>query len=176
VPNRDFLRYGGVTLDGDRRVTGFAPRGPAAEGSFHYIGVQLAEASVFDLAPPSQPTNSIGGIYDALITSDAGAVRGYVSGASFFDVGTPADYWRTSQAFGAGDAASPSIGRNPRIAPTARVTRSILWDDVHVDADAVIDECIVTDGVTVPPGAEHRRKILIAGEAVPRFLNLDWQL
>ena len=28
-----------------------------------------------------------------------GAVRGFVGDANFWDVGTPADYWRTSQAF-----------------------------------------------------------------------------
>ena len=41
VPNREFLRYGGVALDGDGRVTGFVRRGPAAEGSYHFIGVQV---------------------------------------------------------------------------------------------------------------------------------------
>src|SRR5438128_6658954 len=30
VPNSDFLRYGGVQLDADHRVTGFTPRVPAA--------------------------------------------------------------------------------------------------------------------------------------------------
>src|SRR5206468_2439426 len=33
VPNREFQRYGGVTLGRGGRVTGFVPRGPAAEGS-----------------------------------------------------------------------------------------------------------------------------------------------
>src|SRR5262249_40920599 len=30
VPNREFDRYGGVVVDDDSRVTGFAPRGPGA--------------------------------------------------------------------------------------------------------------------------------------------------
>ena len=33
VPNRQPHRYGGVRLDADRRVIGFAPRGAAAEGT-----------------------------------------------------------------------------------------------------------------------------------------------
>ena len=164
VPNREFLRYGGVRLDEDHRVSGFVPRGRAAEGSYHYIGVQLVEAGVFDAVPPGEPASSIGGIYDRLIAAEPGAVRAMVSEASFFDVGTAADYWRTSLAFSAASSiASPTGGLNSRIDPSARVAGSILWDDVRVGAGAVLDECIVTDGVEVPAGAEFRRQILIAG-------------
>jgi NDP-sugar pyrophosphorylase family protein len=173
VPNREFRRYGGVRLDAERRVVGFTARGPDAEGTYHYIGVQLAEAAVFDAAPPGEPANSIGGIYDDLIAREPGAVRGFVSNASFSDVGTPADYWRTSQAFADSNPANSFVGRNAVIAPTARITRSILWDDVHVEAGAAVDECILTDGVVVPVGAQYRRRILIAGGSEPVTLNLN---
>jgi NDP-sugar pyrophosphorylase family protein len=161
VANREFLRYGGVRLDEDRRVTGFTPRGPAAEGSHHFIGVQLVDADVFDGLPAGEPASTIGGIYDRLIAVDRDAIRGQVSAASFVDVGTPADYWRTSAAFAATSGGRPSVGRNVSIDASSRVTRSILWDDVRVGAGAVLDECIAADGVVVPDGAEHRRKILV---------------
>jgi len=168
VPNREFLRYGGVQLDADHRVVGFTRRGPAAEGSYHYIGVQLVDADVLDAVTPGEPANSIGGVYDALIVSQPGAIRGFVTGASFFDVGTPSDYWRTSAAFGdaasAGAAASPTVGRRAQIDPTARVSGSILWDDVRIERDVVLEECIVTDRVLVPRGAVHRREILVRGD------------
>ncbi len=51
VPNREFTRYGGVLLDADGRVTGFARRGPASEGSCHFIGVQIVSGRVFDSVP-----------------------------------------------------------------------------------------------------------------------------
>lgn len=163
VPNRDFLRYGGVRIDADGRVTGFVPRGPAAEGTCHYIGVQLVDAGVFDAAPPGEPASTIGGIYDQLMATEPGAIRGLLSEASFFDVGTPADYWRTSFAFAASASVSPTAAQSARIDPGARITGSILWDDVQVGAGAVLDECIVTDHVVVPPRAEFRRQILVAG-------------
>jgi mannose-1-phosphate guanylyltransferase len=150
VPNREFLRYGGVTIDGDGRVTGFVRRGPAAEGSCHFIGVQAVSGRVFDAVEPGAAANSIGGVYDELIASQPGAVRGVLSDAAFHDVGTPADYWRTSLAVAAAEGKSS--------AP------SILWDDVEVGAGAQLDECIVTDGVRVPAGASHRREILVRGE------------
>lgn len=150
VPNHEFLRYGGVRLDPDGRVTGFIGRGPAAAGSYHYIGVQLVEGRVFDGIPPGETARSIGGTYDPFIASQPGSIRGVVSDAAFYDIGTPADYWRTSLAFAAAEGKS--------------FTPSILWDDVHVGAGAQLDECIVTDGVMVPPGARHRRQVLVRGE------------
>ncbi len=163
VPNREFLRYGGVQMDAGGRVTGFMRRGPSAEGSYHFIGVQVVAARAFDGVEPNKPVSSIGGVYDALIASHTGSVRGVVSSAAFFDVGTPGDYWRTSHAFAAA-AAHVSVGRGVRIDPSARVTHSILWDDVAVGAGAVLDECIVADRVQVPAGASHRRAILVRGE------------
>ena len=104
-------------------------------------------------------------VYDALIASRSGAVCGFVCDAEFWDVGTTADYWRTSQAFIERSAAAhPATGRGTRIDDTARVTRSVLWDDVEVGRDAVVDECIVTDRVTIPEGAEYRRAVIIRGE------------
>ena len=175
VANREFLRYGGVQIDEDGCVTGFVRRGPRAEGSFHYIGVQVVTGRVFDGVTPGEAARSIGGVYDEMIASRRGSVRGAVCTAAFYDVGTPGDYWRTSQAFAAAGGASPvaqgfsavvgsHIGRGARIDPAARVTQSIGWDDVDVGAGATIDECIVTYGVRVPAGAVYQRSILVAGE------------
>jgi mannose-1-phosphate guanylyltransferase len=165
VPNREFMRYGGVRLDAQHRVTGFAPRGPASEGTYHYIGVQLVHASVFDPVEPGEPASSVGGVYDALVAAQPGSVCGVVYDAVFWDVGTVADYWRTSEAFAAmPDPAGPVAPRRTTIDPAARVARSILWDDVHVSAGAVVDECIVTDRVVVPPGAQYRRAVLLQGD------------
>jgi mannose-1-phosphate guanylyltransferase len=163
VPNREFLRYGGVQLHTDGRVAGFIRRGPSAAGSSHYIGVQIVAGRVFDGIQPGEAASSIGGVYDALIASQPGSVRGVVSDAAFYDVGTPGDYWRTSQAFAAASGLTGSIiGRGARIDASARVTQSILWDDVEVGAGVVLDECIVTDGVRVPASAVYQRSILIA--------------
>jgi len=168
VPNREFQRYGGVHLDGNGRVLRFTPRGPSSEGSYHYIGVQLVDASVFDAVRPGDVASSIGGVYDALIAIRSGAVHGFVSDAAFFDVGTVEDYRRTDEAFrglpaAAGDS-TPSVGRGTTIDPSAHVTRSILWDDVRVGVGATLDECIVTDGVAVPAGAVYTRSVLLRGD------------
>jgi NDP-sugar pyrophosphorylase family protein len=96
VPNREPERYGGVIMKDDGTVTAFAARGAAARGSFHFIGVQTAHAEAFRRLPPGQPAQSIGGHYDALIAERPGSIRGLVSDAAFWDIGTPEDYATTS--------------------------------------------------------------------------------
>jgi mannose-1-phosphate guanylyltransferase len=166
VPNREFERYGGVAVDASDSVSGFAPRGHASEGSWHYVGVQVAHASVFADLAPNVAARTIGGIYDALIAAKPGALRGFRCDAEFWDVGTVADYWRTSAAFmrREGRTGSPA-GRGVRIDPSARVDDSILWDEVEVGAGAVVEKCILTDGVTIPPGAAYQGAVLVAGES-----------
>lgn len=158
VPNRQPRRYGGVRLAPDGRVVGFARRGQSAD-TYLFVGPQVVQAGVFHQVPAGQPARSIGGVYDRLIEQEPGAVRGFVSDALFWDVGTVPDYWSTSWSFindGAG-----AYGQRVRIDPTARITRSILWDDIEVSRDAVLDECLVTDGVRVPARAAYRRTILL---------------
>jgi mannose-1-phosphate guanylyltransferase len=161
VPNRDPLRYGGVRLDDGGAVLGFVKRGPAAAGSFHFVGVQVVEAAAFRSLPDGRAASSIGGTYDELIAARPGSIRGFVSEAVFRDIGTVADYWSTSFAI----AGSPDVrgwqGRNVRLDDDARVNRSIVWDNVRIGAGASLDECIVTDGVDVPAGAAYRRTILL---------------
>jgi NDP-sugar pyrophosphorylase family protein len=160
VPNCAPDRYGGVLLDHDKRVVGFTPRG-TDKSSYHFVGIQMVEQEVFASLPPGQPAQSVGGIYDALIATRPGAVRGFVTEAAFLDIGTVADYWSASWSLiGAGGVKTGAIGSRTRIDPTARVTRSILWDDVEVSKHCMIEECIVTDGVTIPSGAHLRRTIL----------------
>jgi len=162
VPNEEFDRYGGVVLDGDGRVTGFVPRGPGARGSFHFVGVQLADRSVFASLTSGEPANTIGGVYDALIAGTPGAVRGLVCKTEFWDVGTVADYWRMSDAFAARERRGDAVhGRGCAIDPSARIRHSILWDDVTIGPGATVEDCIVTDGVRIPAGAHVRGEVLI---------------
>jgi len=161
VPNLEFERYGGVALDAAGCVTGFVRRGPTAKGSYHFIGVQVAHASVFAPLAPGEPAQSIGGVYDALMAARPGSVRGFVCDAEFLDVGTTEDYWRTSRRFAEREGrAGSTVGLRAHLDPSARIIDSILWDDVEVGAGAVLDECIVTDGVRIPAGASLSRVVI----------------
>jgi len=161
VPYAD-RRYGGVRLDENGSVTGFPAPGVAAENVYHFTGVQVVNAEVFRSLPLGEPAHTVRGVYDRLMAARPGSIKGLVSDASFWDVGTVADYWSTSWWFADREPSQPH-GQRTRIASTARVWRSILWDDVVVSEACVLDECIVTDGVRLPPGTHLRRTIVTVG-------------
>ena len=164
VPNREPHRYGGVLTAADGRVTGFVPRGADAEGSFHFIGVQMAHADAFRALPDGQAVNSFGDAYLRLLASRPGCIRAYSCDAAFQDIGTTSDYWSTSFACLGDRPPEQAYGQRVRIGHGARITRSILWDDVEVGADAAIEECIVTDRAHIPAGSVYRRSVLRRGD------------
>jgi mannose-1-phosphate guanylyltransferase len=174
IPNPRPDKYGGVLLDADHTVTGFTRR-DSAEPGFHFIGPQVVEAEAFLPLPDGVPAESVMGVYPALIANRPGSVRGFVSGAAFQDIGTPADLLRTSLDLAAADGreGAPRWGRNPQVAASARVTRSVLWDDVIVGADAVITECVVADGVQIPDGTVLTRCAIVRGASDLEIVKLD---
>ena len=175
VPNRDFHRYGGVQVNGRDRVTGFVGRGPSARGSWHFVGVQVAHASVFAPLPGGVRLDSIGGVYNELVQARPGSIQAFRCDVQFWDVGTPADYWHTSRAFSArsGSAEGVTVGCDAVIDPSARIRDSILWDAVEVGANACVEECIVTDGARVPAGVRYRRAIVTRRDGDPTAVTVS---
>jgi NDP-sugar pyrophosphorylase family protein len=158
VPNSEYEKYGGVRLDDAGNVVGFTRPGAGSRNTWHFIGVQAAHASIFSALRPGEPRNTVGDLYDGFIRTNPGSVRAFCSQASFWDIGTAADYLRTSRALGGPE---PVVGRNVQLDPTANIDGSILWDDVVVGARATLCECIVADGARVPAGSSYSRSILL---------------
>ncbi|HXH05742.1 MAG TPA: NDP-sugar synthase [Vicinamibacterales bacterium] len=157
VPNPDPRRYGGVLVERGR-VRGFLPPGDTAEG-FHFIGVQVAESSVFEPLPDGRPLDSTGDLYRRLLAERPEAIAAHVCEAGFEDLGTPADYLRTCLAVARreGGGADVLIGAGCRIDPTARLERAVLWDGVSVGSQAVLVDCVVADDVEIAAGTRLER-------------------
>jgi len=174
IPNPRPDKYGGVLLDADRVVTGFTRRGDL-QASFHFIGPQVVEAEAFLSLEDGVPAESVVGIYPALMANRPGSVRGFVSDAAFQDIGTPADLLQTSLDLAAADgrAGCPRWGRNPQVAASAQVIRSVLWDDVTVGPDAVLTECVIADGVEIPKGTVLTRCAVVRGAKALEIVKLD---
>ena len=101
-------------------------------------------------------------MYDRLLETHPGSLRGRLSRASFLDIGTAADYLETCLAIGRAEGcADPQAGARAVVHLGARVTRCVLWDDVRIDEGAVLDECVVADGVSVGPGMHISRRVVL---------------
>jgi NDP-sugar pyrophosphorylase family protein len=151
-------RYGGVTVEAGC-VTGFTRRGVSRE-SFHFIGVQVAEARAFDALPDGVPAETVMQLYPQLISASPRAILAHVVEAPFRDVGTPADYLQTSLELAQAEGdhlVSPAV----EVHRAAIVTRTAVWEDVRIGAGVHLDECIVCDDVEVPDGARYRRCAIV---------------
>ena len=174
IPNPRPDKYGGVLLDDDGAVIGFTRRGDL-QTSLHFIGPQVVQAEAFRSLEDGVPAESVVGIYPALMASRPGSIMGFVSDATFLDIGTPADLLQTSLDLAAADGRvdRPHWGRNPRVAASARVTRSVLWDDVTLGAGATVTECVVADGVEIPEGSVMSRCAIVRGPHELEIVQLD---
>ena len=164
IPNPAPDKYGGVTLDrepgtSDVYVTGFTRRGAAAM-SYHFIGVQVAEARAFRALPDGVPHESVGALYPELMAADARSVAAFVSDATFRDIGTPGDCLRTSLEL-ADIEGGRLVSPHATVAEGASLHRTLVWDDVTVGRRARLHECIVGDGAAVPDDAEFTRVAIV---------------
>lgn len=168
VPNPAPHHYNGVRLDLRRQVTAFVPAGDAAVGSWHFIGIQAVQASVFAALADGVPAESVAGLYRERLASRPGSLRGWPVGRPFVDVGTPADYLRGVLALKAGTPDASVIEAGATVDPSARVVRSVVWAAARVGAGATLEDCVVAGPVSVPAGLEARRAVLVpAGLARP---------
>jgi NDP-sugar pyrophosphorylase family protein len=98
-----------------------------------------------------------------LIAINPRSVAAHISDATFLDIGTPRDCLETSLALA--EKESPRlIGDRAKIHPSARLVRTVLWNDVMIGAGARLEECIVGDGARVPDGAAFERCAIIPAD------------
>ena len=170
-------RYGGVVADAGGRLTGFVRAGTAAgpDAPWHFVGVQIVEADVFRDLPDGVPAATVGGLYDTLLADGRPMAVHEVPGP-FHDIGTPADYAATVRAVAEAEGRPPvQLGDRSAVHPTARVERSILWDDVTVGAGCVVTGCVLADGVNLPDGTVIEGRAVVprgvGGEPAPPPAN-----
>jgi mannose-1-phosphate guanylyltransferase len=154
-------------LAGVTRV-GEAPGADAARlHAVHFMGVQVIERQAFAGVPRGAPSETVKWLYPQLQTSDATSVRVWRRDAAFHDVGTPAEYLRTAQTIAAQLGRPLDCGTGVQVDGSAQVLRSVLWNDVRVGAGAALTDCVVADGVVVPPGLRLSHAAVVRRDSQP---------
>ena len=166
IPNPEPARFGGVLVDADGWITGFCRRGDPRP-NYHFFSAQVVARSVFAGLPDGVPAESVLSVYPRIIAETPRRLRAFICDAPFIEVGTPADYRRVHERLAADDGVSPwtispsTVGARAAIDATARLDRTILWDDVTVGAGVVLEGCVVADRVRVPDGLHAADSCLV---------------
>lgn len=169
--NPDPSRYGGIVVDGTDRVTSFVSPG---QPSLHFPGVQIARASAFESLTDGRSAATIGELYDALLKTRPSSVSAHRVATTFYDVGTPADYRATCLAIAAAEQLSRlPLGTGSRVHPSSTLSGTIVWDDVCIENDCHLTDCIVADDVHIGRGARFDRQVIVAAPDGIRCSALD---
>jgi mannose-1-phosphate guanylyltransferase len=168
MPNPDPEKYGSVMLDAANRVTAFA-RGRTRSPGYHFVGVQLVESGVFDAVPTDRPSETVRGVYAALVEDRPGAVRGWAApDPNFRDIGTAADYLAASLEVAAAEGKPHTVvAKTADVDATARVVRSTIWERAAVGPAAEIVECVVASDCRIPAGARFARRVIARADDLP---------
>jgi len=158
IPNPRPDVYGGVRVE-DGWITGFTRAG--SERSYHFIGVQAARPDAFADLEDGVPSESVNWLYPRLIKESPKSIAAFVVDAPFSDIGTPADYLQTSLDLAAREGNHLVSSRGTAFHPSAVLTRTAVWDDVAIGENALLEDCIVCDGVRIAPGSRYRRCALV---------------
>jgi mannose-1-phosphate guanylyltransferase len=161
--------YNGVIAQPSGIVRGFG-REP---GAFHFIGIQAVNASVLAGVDPDKKSETVHGIYPALIASRPESLRIHRSATDFFDIGSPRDYLETALTLAAREGQPLDRGSDAAIAADTRLTNTLIWDHVTIGAGAELDHCIVADDVVVPAGARYSHSCLLMRDNELVAWNLD---
>lgn len=167
VPNPAPARYGGVLVDANDAVTGFSRPGAVRE-SWHFVGLQVANRSVFASIEDGTAIDSVGRVYADWLRACPGSVRVFRGDGRFLDVGRPAEYLAAAVALAEG-VAERLVSPGAEVDPSAHVAESIVWPGARIDARVRLARCIVSDGVYLPDGFRGTDAVIVPGEGlVPR--------
>ena len=144
-------RYNGVIADQSGIVRGFG-KDP---GAFHFIGIQVVNASVFAGVDPTVKSETVHGMYPSLIATRTGSIRIFHTRERFFDIGSPRDYLETARHVAASEETPLDRGHDASIGAGAHLADTILWDRVSVGPGAQLSRCVVADDVVIPAGARY---------------------
>ena len=165
TPNHWPDRYGGIIVDSTGRFHSVVPRGSSVR-SYHVVGVQIAHPSAFASLPLDEPAESIGGVYRCARRAEPRGRSRVPLHRRLLGCRNARGLLRKPRDPSASERAACSLtwGWHRVIDPTARVTDSVLWDDVEIGAGATLERCIVADSVKIPAGARFQNCAIIQQE------------
>ena len=161
-------RYGGIKQNDSGHVVGFSRAG--TDKMKHFVGVQLAEASVFADLIAGEPLSTVGGLYNNFVSKKIGDIHAFNTDATFHDIGTPLDYLNANKALVASERhTSLNVGTDTSIHPSAQLTESVVWNRVTIGSNCKLHECIVADDVKIPNNVSLVRHMCISAKHAREF-------
>ncbi|HZE72336.1 MAG TPA: NDP-sugar synthase [Pyrinomonadaceae bacterium] len=166
LPNFKRERFSVVnTRDG--LVTGFGgmPANDSSDTPMMFTGIQIMEPEIFDYIPKGVFSHSTVDVYPRAI-AEGRRIAAHVGAGNWYELSTIPRYLEISLALLAEKGESNSVGRQCVIANNARLSRTILWDNVIVEPGARLKRVILADNVRIPAGEEIEDAAVVSAALV----------
>jgi NDP-sugar pyrophosphorylase family protein len=144
----------------DGWVRGFGEVDPKGPSPLLFTGVHAIAPEVLARIPIGN-SDTVKDVYPPLI--EARRIRAHVDDRGrWWELSTLERYLDLHlRAAEEGLTSDVVIGARSTIAPGAKVTRSVLWEDAHVQDGAVLDRVVLGAGVTLAPGTKLERTVVV---------------
>jgi NDP-sugar pyrophosphorylase family protein len=173
-------RFSVVETDSRNRITRFAgfPQAsseavsPEASASTNidagaapllFTGIQVLSPRIFDYIPRACFSHSTVDVFPKAIEAGE-AVIGHIANGHWYEMSTLARYLEANLLFTSRRGRRFVEGCECSIAKDAMVDQSVLWDRVTVDSNAVVKHSILGEGVRIPKGMMIDRAAVVRRE------------
>ena len=128
-----------------------------------FTGIHILEPTVFEYIPRGVYSDIVPTFYNPALRRGE-KIAAHVTDANWFELSTIPRYLDISLAMMNGS--DVYLGQNPDIALTARLTHSVVWDNVTIGEGATLYRTIIADGVTIKPGEHFENAAIVRADMV----------
>lgn len=162
TPVDDPSRYGVVPTTPEGLVTGFIEKPPRDQAPTNWInaGTYVLEPSVIERIPGGRKVSIERETFPALVA--AKSLYALQSDAYWVDAGTPATLLQVNLDLisGVRSHTEPAVAASARVAPTARIVRSVLGPNVSVGDTAEVVDSVIMAGARIEARAGVRDSLI----------------
>lgn len=130
-----------------------------------FTGIHILEPRVFDYIPRNVYSDIVPTFYNPAIKNGE-KIAAHITDGKWFELSTIPRYLDISLKMLNGSAERLVIGQNSRIASTAKVEDSVIWDDVSISENAEIYRSIIGDGVSINDNQIYKNVAIVRAEMV----------
>jgi NDP-sugar pyrophosphorylase family protein len=116
-----------------------------------FTGIQILEPRIFDYIPRGVFSHSTTDVYPKAIAQGE-RIAAHVASGTWHELSTIQRYLEISLILLAEEGKNVYLGARTHIDDGAKVSDSILWDDVTIDAGARVSRAVIADGVRIRSG------------------------
>lgn len=125
-----------------------------------FTGIQILEKEIFNYIPQKQFSHSTTDVYPKAI-KEGKIVAAHISNGNWYELSTLARYLDISLEFLRKEGKNLVCGIATTIAESAKVTDSILWQGVKIEANANLHQVVITGNVTIPENTKLERVVVV---------------